>query len=127
MIFISAFGFTPSLGGSSMIRSGTSPSSSMTFNTSPAQNVQLSRLFNFAFSFAASTASSTISTPTTFFATGARICAIVPVPLYRSKTTFSFVSPMYSLAVSYRTSAPSELVWKNENGVILNFNPSNSS
>ena len=31
--------------------------------------------------FAASTASSTISTPTTFFATGARICAIVPVPL----------------------------------------------
>ena len=64
-----------------MIRSGTSPSSSMTFKTSPAQKVQLSSPFNFALTLAASTASSTISTPTTFFATGARICAIVPVPL----------------------------------------------
>ena len=77
----SAFGCTPSLGGSNTIRSGTSPRSSITFNTSPAQKVQLSSPFKAAFSFAASTASSTISTPTTFFATGARICAIVPVPL----------------------------------------------
>lgn len=55
--------------------------SSRTFRTSPAMKRQLSSPFSFAFSLAASTASSTISTPITSFATGARSCAIVPVPL----------------------------------------------
>ena len=43
---------------------------------------------------AASTASSTISTPITSFATAAASWAMVPVPLYKSKTSRSFVSPM---------------------------------
>ena len=47
----------------------------------PARNSQLPSPLRAAFSRAASTASPTISTPTTFSATGARICAIVPVPL----------------------------------------------
>lgn len=57
---------------------------SSTFSTSPAKNSQFVKPFRAAFSFAASTASSTISTPMTFFATGASIWAIVPVPLYKS-------------------------------------------
>lgn len=96
---LNRFGWIPSLGGSSTIKSGLSSNSSTTFNTSPAINSQLSNPFNSALTFAASTASSTISTPTTFLATGANICAIVPVPLYRSKITLSFVSPTKSLAV----------------------------
>ena len=81
MIFPSAFGWIPSLGGSTTIRSGLSFRPSITFSTSPAMNSQLSSPFSPAFSPAASTASSTISTPTTFLATGARIWAMVPVPL----------------------------------------------
>ena len=100
IIFNSAFGWIPSLGGSRIMRSGLSFNSSITFNTSPAMNSQLSSPFSFAFSLAASTASDTISTPTTFFATGAMICAMVPVPLYKSNTTLSFVSPTYLLVVS---------------------------
>ena len=73
-----------------MIKSGFSEMSSKTFKTSPAINSQLVNPFAAAFSFAASTASATISTPMTFFAIGAMICAIVPVPLYKSKTTLSF-------------------------------------
>ena len=117
-----------------MIISGFSSISSNTFNTSPAINSQLCKPLSSAFFLAASTASSTISTPITFFETGAISCAIVPVPLYKSNTILSGApdssvpsSPIYSLAVSYRTSAPRELVWKKENVDILNFNPSNSS
>ena len=114
------------------MKSGLSPMESRTLSTSPAMNSQLPRPFNRAFSRAASTASSTISTPMTFLATGAISWAMVPVPLYRSYTTLSAPlpfdrSPMYSRAVSYRTSAPQLLVWKKEKVEILNFSPSSSS
>ncbi|CDD48041.1 unknown [Firmicutes bacterium CAG:534] len=132
MIFLRALGCTPSLGGSRMIMSGFSSISSRTFKTSPAINSQLCKPFSSALTLAASTASSTISTPITFLATGAISCAMVPVPLYRSKTTLSAFPPSsrlptYSLAVSYRTSAPKELVWKKEKVEILNFSPKSSS
>lgn len=65
----------------------------------PAMNLQFVIPLRAAFSLAASTASSTISTPMTSFATSARIWEMVPVPLYRSKTVISLVSPIYSLAV----------------------------
>ncbi len=115
------------------MKSGSSEISSMAFNTSPAINSQFVIPFLFTFSRAASTASSTISTPITFPAETDRICAIVPVPLYKSNTTELFPadaeieSPINSRTVSYSVSAPREFVWKKENGVILNFNPSNSS
>lgn len=100
IILSNAFGCIPSRGGSNTIKSGFSPIESITFNTSPTINSQFSSPLISAFTFAARTASSTISTPTTFLATGANICAIVPVPEYRSNITLSLVSPTYSLAVS---------------------------
>ena len=71
----------PSLGGSRTIKSGLSLILSSALSTSSAMNSQLSSPFIPAFILAASTASDIISTPITFFATGAKICAIVPVPL----------------------------------------------
>jgi len=79
--------------------SGFSVTFFMVTATSPAMNSQLFRPLILAFSFAASTASSISSTPTTFFAFGATICPIVPVPQYRSKTTLSSDSPMKSLTI----------------------------
>ena len=79
---------------------------SSAFKTSSAMNSQLVRPFWAAFFLAASTASATISTPITLLATGDNICAIVPVPVYRSYITglLSATSPnppesTYSLAL----------------------------
>ena len=47
----------------------------------------------------------------TFFATGARICAIVPVPEYRSKRTCPSMLPAYSRTLLYRTSADIPLAY----------------
>ena len=75
------------------MKSGLSFMLSSALSTSSAINLQLVRPFIPALILAASTASGIISTPITFFATGASICAIVPVPLYRSKITLSLVVP----------------------------------
>ena len=63
-----------------MIISGLSLTFLIVSATSPAINSQLFNPLSLAFSFAASTASSISSSPTTFFALGAAIWPIVPVP-----------------------------------------------
>ena len=60
-------------------------------------NSQFCILFNRQFAFAFFTASSTISIPITFLQFFDTICPIVPVPLNKSKTTLSFLFPIYSI------------------------------
>ena len=72
-----AFGCTPLLGGSRIIRSGFSFTSVMTFATSPAMKVQLFRPFSFAFSLAAATASSISSIPITLDLKAHHLCGLL--------------------------------------------------